>query len=125
VNGDADAIDAMTVPVPFTWRSPIGIATRRRPADIEVGQACEGETKHCASEDDDFGVLALGVRRLREAKLTQWEVVSLLEAKRAIYMTHCFHELVRAVIKIVHIFARNRSGRPGTGRECVSGHCAR
>lgn len=54
VEGDADSIVALTVPVPFTRCASLGEATGRGAADVQVGQTGKRKAEHCAGKDDNW-----------------------------------------------------------------------
>lgn len=53
VEGDSDAVDAVLVPEPFAGDGAGFEGGRGVAADVEVGEAGEGEAEHGAAEDED------------------------------------------------------------------------
>lgn len=53
VDGDANAMDTVAVPIPFAGRSTVGIATAGGAGDVQIGKTGEREAHDDASEDDD------------------------------------------------------------------------
>ena len=53
VDGDANAMDTVAVPVPLAGRSTVGIATAGGAGDVQIRETGEREAHDDSSEDDD------------------------------------------------------------------------
>lgn len=53
MDGDADTIDALAVPVPLAGCGTLSITSAGRAGDIQIGKTGEGEARDSSGEDDD------------------------------------------------------------------------